>query len=481
MRSSAALLLVVSLALYAPAMNRFFVSDDFVNLERNRFQTVGEALGFFATEGVDFYRPLPRLHFGLFQGLFGDRVLAWNLAAVLLHGIVAAACVALGASLLGPAHRRAARWAGLFFAVHFIHVEPVVWASGITSVYVTLFVLLAILFFRRARETESPRARTLSVLAFAAALLSKETAVAFLPLLAVTQLVWPARPGGSREESRWPSAVEALPYAIVLAAYLLVATRVERGGDASPYQLRAGFHVLKNAAFFVLGGFLPLRYWEAQELWSASLARGGFPEFLLELLRRPVLSVPIVAAAGACAAALARGGRDVRGGFAWILAAALPFLALPGTGERFLYLPSFGACLVLGLAVEAVGRRLRGRWRARGVCALLVALHVAGNLDRQRDWITASRWTHGITGRWSYFRVRDSGEAIEFAGIPDAHRSAWVFRNGFDSMVRLYMEGRSYWREGEGPAGAKADERMAVLLHPGGTVGMMPAHLLPEP
>ena len=60
-------------------------------------------------------------------------------------------------------------------------------------------------------------------------------------------------------------------------------------------------------------------------------------------------------------------------------------------------------------------------------------------------------------------------------------KRCWFFRNGFDSMVRLYWHGRPYSREGELAPGGPPPERLAVTLHPNGTVGMLPAHLLPPP
>ncbi len=481
MTRPAALLFLASIALYAGTFDRFFVSDDFLNLERNGFRTLGEAVGFFSTAHVDFYRPIPRLHFGLFQGLFADRVVVWNLAGALLHGLVSAAVVFLAGSLLGERNRRAARWAGLFFVVHFIHVEPVVWASGVTSLYVTFFIVVALVFFRRAREHGLLRDRILAVVAYFLALLSKETAVAFIPLLIFTTWWWPGADRSGRSQPRRLSIAEAAPFAVLTIAYLLVISGIDRGGAESPYRMTVGPHLLKNAAFYLLGGFVPVRYWQVQDLWTATTTAtdgGGLFAFAVQVLRRPSLGPPLVLGAAALAAAAVRGGRDIRGGFVWILLAALPFLPLPGSGERFHYLPSVGASLVLGLGAQHLlrsGRRLPGGVAtARAIAGLALALLVAGNLDRQSDWATAGRWTRGICDRWSYFRSLEPDRPIEFVGIPDDYRSAWVFRNGLDSMARLYWEGRLYRREGEMPPGAPAGLRMQVTFSPTGTVGMMP-------
>lgn len=476
-------LLAVSFALYAWTLDHFFVSDDFLNFERNGFRTVADALGFFSTADIDFYRPIPRLHFGVLQGLVGDRALGWNVLGVLLHAGASVAAYHLAASLLGR-KRPAALLTGLVFAVHFVHVEAVVWASGVTSVYVTLFVLATIVAFRRARETGSIALRTLSVACLAAALLSKETAVAFVPLLLLTT-AWrpPVAPGGTRTP-RWPTPGEALPYAILLAAWAFLWLQIDRGGEASPYRIALGANVLKNAAFFLLAGFVPVRYWRVQDLW-AEHAGSGLAAFTGGLLAEPALSVPLALGALALLLALGRGSAEVRAGLAWVLLAAAPFLLLPGSGERFAYLPSFGACLVLGVAGEALLRRQRrlpgGRWTARVVVVAGLAVLVGGSLDRQHDWKVASGWTEQIVRRWAYLRALDPEEPIEFLGVPDEYRSAWVFRNGFDSMVRLFWEGRPYAREGELPPGNAAAERMVVVPRPPGTVGMMPERLWRQP
>jgi hypothetical protein len=471
-------LLAVAALLYGRSLEHFFVSDDFLNLERNRFETLGEALSFFSTRDIDFYRPIPRFHFGFLCGFFGDRVLFWNSSGLILHTLAAWLGARLAASLLGPGSARVAFWTGIFFAIHFIHTESVVWASSVNSVYVTIFVYAALLLFRRARRTGSPKDRTLAVLAFAGALMSQEASVAFFPLLALTNVWWPAK---GRSMGLPARAGELLPFAVLAAGYAWVASGIDRG-EASPYTFRLGAHVLKNAVFFVAGGFLPLRYWEIRDLWTDSSQ--GALQSALELLARPSLGVPLVLGVLLLGVLFLRGGRDIRGAFLWILVGALPFLFLQGAAERFHYLPSFGACLALARMGESLlcGRFL-GKWGGPLGLAALVLLHVLGGFDRQADWITSSKWTREIRNRKSYLELLDPTQPIEFVGIPGAYRSAWVFRNGFDSMVRMYWGGRPYWREEERRSSPRAfgkePERMGVVLSPNGAVGMMPEHLLP--
>lgn len=476
-RRTTLLIVAVCALTYGATLGHFFVSDDFLNFERNRIHTLGDIVRFFSTRNIDFYRPIPRLHFGLLAATVGDRVVVWNTIGLLLHTLTSLAAASLAASLVG---RRGAVAAlvGVLFAVHFIHVEPVEWASGVTTLYVTLLVLLALLGFRRTRETGESRHLTRSTIAFAAALMSKETAVAFVPLLLFTTAWWPpVAPDGERT-GRLPRLHEALPYALLLAAWAIIGLGIDRGGDASPYRMSLGPHVVKNLAFFLAGGFLPLRYWRIQELWSGAAGPGAF---LAALFRDPALGLPLLAGGVALLFAVVRGGRAVRGGLAWIVLGATPFLLLPGSGERFLYLSSFGACLVVAVGLESLrnrdrrrGGRLPTAWLAG---AAVLALFAWGNLDRQADWRLASRWTRGIVARWSYFKTRPAEDPVEFVGVPERYRSAWVFRNGFPSMVRLYWEGRPYALEGQLPEGTQDAVRMEVHLGASGTVGMLPEKL----
>jgi hypothetical protein len=218
----------------------------------------------------------------------------------------------------------------------------------------------------------------------------------------------------------------------------------------------------------------PVRYWEVQDLWSSS---SGLAMFVRQVLLRPHLGLPLLLGTAAMGWALRARDRDVRGGFAWIAAAALPFLLLPGSGERFQYLPSFGACLIVGCAVMAGERRLRARGLRAAAHALsfgVLAISVAAALDRQRDWAIASDWTRDLVSRWGYFREFDAAHAVEFHGVPDDYRSAWVFRNGFPSMVRLYWEGRPYWRAEERVEGSPPAYRVRAERAANGSLSIAP-------
>ena len=68
MRRSDAWVAAAAIAIYAGSWGHYFVSDDFLNLERGMFRTVADALALFSLHDTDFYRPLARLWFGVLAG-----------------------------------------------------------------------------------------------------------------------------------------------------------------------------------------------------------------------------------------------------------------------------------------------------------------------------------------------------------------------------------------------------------------------------
>src|SRR5262249_8480443 len=77
-----------------------------------------------------------------------------------------------------PRTRMAAPWAALFFAIHEGHQEAVMWFSAVNELLMFFFGMASLWCWLRKRDV-------LSVLLFALALLSKESAVILLPLFCI--------------------------------------------------------------------------------------------------------------------------------------------------------------------------------------------------------------------------------------------------------------------------------------------------------
>jgi len=191
-RRWAAILLVVlaSVAAYAPALNGPFVWDDRVFVTENPSVREGTRVWHYFTQpetlssepeyNSRIYRPLRTLLFaGLYRVAGGD-AFPYHLLVVALH----AAASALAFLLL---RRLGLRWgealvAGLIFAAHPVHSEAVAWVSSLADPLFAALTLAAWLLFPRPGATCSARRWIAALSVYLVALFAKEMA-ATLPLL----------------------------------------------------------------------------------------------------------------------------------------------------------------------------------------------------------------------------------------------------------------------------------------------------------
>src|SRR5439155_19049165 len=184
---------VLALVLYLPALGDGFVWDDHWLIEANPALRGGDGLlralvsDFWAPTGSasGYWRPLVVLSYGL-DGALSHWNAAWFHAVNLLahagtSAAVAALATASGAGTLGSLA------AGAWFAASPTHVESVAWIAGRTDVQCALLFLLALALDRRGRAAGRSRPGAGSLGLFGAALLAKETALVFLPVVALAE------------------------------------------------------------------------------------------------------------------------------------------------------------------------------------------------------------------------------------------------------------------------------------------------------
>jgi hypothetical protein len=197
-------LAILCFAVYRPALRGEFVSDDIEVIVRNPFvsavtlENLAAIFDLRSTEKIftGNYAPIAELLTALERHFFGDRVFPYHAVNVLLHALNSLLLVAwLRSSRLPPA---GALLGGLLFALHPANVEAVAWMSQLKTDAALALSLAALLAFRPA-----PLAGTLL---FAAALLTKASALFALPTAAA--LVWArrGRPGGGARHWAWLAA-----------------------------------------------------------------------------------------------------------------------------------------------------------------------------------------------------------------------------------------------------------------------------------
>jgi hypothetical protein len=353
----------VVFALYAGALGAGLVWDDLL--------TAAPPTGLRAALSPhhgQYYRPLVMLSFALDRALWGANApIGMHLTNVASHALVAIVLRHLSHAL--GFSRATALAAALVFAAHPVQSEAVTYVSGRTDILAALFVLLAILTWRRARRTVDLFALATALLTLAA-LCCKEAAIG-LPLVLASRTVDPG-PGHPRP---------LLPLGCA-AAWLVgwtrlggLGLRIDGLGDRLP---AIGVAAADYLGLLVFPGDLHLERFTAVTEWNAR-AIGSWTA---------VVGVAI---------ALLMEARRVRGGRLYLLLALVTYLPVSGvlpvypqiadrwlfTPEHFLYLPLLGIAPVV---VAAGAMRCPTRLRP-AACAAVLLLWGATVVDRNRDWI----------------------------------------------------------------------------------------------
>ena len=331
----------------------------------------------------NYYRPLMHVAYILTHAAAGLAPWAFHLVNVLLHAAATALVVlaARRALLAAGADERGALGgaviAGVLFATQPIHTEVVAWVACVPDLLLAVLALAAVLL--HARGTTSSRLG--AVVCVFAGLFAKETMAAVPLLLGAWDLAF-ERP--RPRLSTW--ARRYLPHAAALGLYAVIRSAA---GTAVTLQR----HGELGALGYVVNVF-PL-FGEHLRALVLPVKLSAFHVFHpVESLLEPRAIVGIAATAG-FVAAVAVAVRHSPAAFFALAAIALPLLPvlyIPALGEntfaeRYLYLPSFGFALLVGLAFV----RLRQRWPAATpwAAALAGALALAyggATLARNRAW-----------------------------------------------------------------------------------------------
>ena len=265
---------------FLPALRADFVNwDDEISFLRNiHYRGLGMAQlkWMFTTTLLGHWSPLAWLTWSFDYVMGGMNPFGYHLTSVVLHAVNIALFFLVARHLLAhgfrvpassPAITAGAVFAALVFGIHPLRAESVAWVSGRRDVLCATFYLLAGLAYLRGVATGgriAPKWWVVSVVAFAAALLSKAAAMT-LPLTLLLLDIYPLR----RRGVGWPALIiEKAPYAVLAvgAGIMAVAARQE-GGNITDYGRYGPEARIALTAY-------TLWFYPWKSLWPTGLAAG---------------------------------------------------------------------------------------------------------------------------------------------------------------------------------------------------------------
>lgn len=410
---TAALLAALAVAAYANTLRNGFVYDDLVQIVGNPWlrswsflpKILANHPGGFDPQFLPLYwRPWMNLSFLATRQILGPEPWSFHLASLAWHVVAVVLAYAAAVELSRRLDARVPSWgaaaAAAIFAVHTAGSEAVAWACGVTDLTVTVFGLACVVLHLRDR-------RLFAALAFASALLAKESAVVIPVFLAIV---------GPRSLRR------LVPYGAVFLAYLPL--RVLALGALAP----------GREAFPTSGAPWPFT---AAELFARYLAKLVWPQHLSALsgiepvpsIASPRAAIGVVAVvAFAALVVVVRRRPFLLAGTALVALPLLPVLLLRPAGsailaDRYLYLPALG----LGLLVAATLPRL-GRG-AKPIVALVVLALSAATVARN------GVWRDGVT-LWTDTVAKSPRSAIAWEFLCQAHAASGRWQEATGSCAR---------------------------------------------
>lgn len=398
------------IASFAPALENDFVWDDHLNFSENphfRGLSWRHLSWMFTTFHMGPYQPLSWVTLALDHELWGMDPFGYHLANLLLHAATTVLFYWLTLRLLrlgqvageSAALYLAAAAAALFFAIHPLRVESVVWVSerrDVLSGFFYIGTLLAYLDMQASPPT-SRRRRTwhlVSVLCLVLSLLSKAWGMT-LPLVLLALDLFPLRRDASTWQRRKELVLEKVPYiaAAAIAAGLALFGQY-KGAEMAALGEHGPVARLAQAAY-------GLCFYLSKTVFPVRLS----PLYVLERNFDPTAAIYVIC--GLMVLTITVVSVMGRRRWPWLLVSwfcyaviVAPVIGIAQTGpqiaaDRYTYL----SCLPWAVLVGAALHRL-GRDHARlAVVAAVCVLATLGILTARQAQVwrnSFTLWTHAL-------------------------------------------------------------------------------------
>jgi protein O-mannosyl-transferase len=413
---------------YRHSITSFFLSDDF-----SLVQGVAEKgpFGILTFSPATFFRPVISLSF------FADYCLGhWNptgyhLTNIFFHSLNAVLILEitriLASSCALPLLRRsiAAYFAGFLFLFSPCHTEAVCWISGRMDVITTFFLLFSAYFYLLSLTEASCNRIVPAAIMFVFALFSKESAI-ILPLIFISLEFYQHRIAYKKLDTK------RLCRRFLLFSFLfLVYCGTRRymlgqfiGGYGMAVHTRFDLNqILPNFFLFTIRTLIPGHPNLSLTMILSVIVFASFPIILGRIwikndypAMRSVMSLVAV----------------------WYIVSLLPVINLylemtNPMGERFIYLPSVFTAIIAGLTIGASHISSK-RFTAFG-SILILALFLSLDNGNQ-TWKAAGSISRSIV---SGFEGIPSDKNLVIINMPDNLNGAYIFRNGFESALRVFQ------------------------------------------
>ena len=394
-------LVFICIVFYANTLNNQFALDDIVVLNQNKYVKKGFSGIYNILTKDSFYghygqathlaggrwRPLSLVVFALEYPLLGDNPIGYHFNNLLLYTLCCLVLFALLRVYIFKDNHLAAFFAALLFAIHPIHTEAVANVKSLDELLSLLLLLTALYFsLKYINEGRHTNHLIIALAAYFLALLSKENGITFFFLLPVTFYCF-------TKENVKKAIVHSLPYFAVGSVYLFIRYRILGTPTATQEILNAPFLYASSeekiaTKLYVLGKYFLLLFFPHPLSYDYSYKQIPYVIFSNVYVICSIVLYIVLAALGIY-------GLRKRSILAYIILFYLTSISIVSNlivdiggvmGDRFLFQPSVGLVICLGLLLSYASSTPLFRTVTTG--AIVIVTVVCGYIvvNRNADW-----------------------------------------------------------------------------------------------
>jgi len=461
-RALGALLILITVAVYIPAIGNGYIWDDDTLLTANpQMRNVAGLVQIWRGEQVRDYTPVTLTVFWLECRMWGLTPTGFHVVSILLHALCALLLWLILRRLRIPG-----AWLGaLLFAIHPVNVASVAWVAELKNTLSSALFLGSILAFLAARDEKRRLVYCASLALFILAALSKG-AVVTLPAVLVLCILWRDRKITRRD------LLAILPHALIGLAATLLTIR---------FQARAQHYGLIPDTFDyrIARAGMAIWYYLAALIWPAGLS--PIRAQWLPNLRAPLAWLPAIAAVAAPAVFFWKRktwGRPLLFAYAYFVVMLLPVLGFvwmalmqeTPSADWWQYMAAPGMFALAGAVIVKAAEKTRLVLPAMGV---VVALLIFQTVRRETIYESMEPYCRAVTAEVPHAWTLQMNLGImrkragDFAGAEACYRQAIADNPRY---VEAHINLANALGISGDVAGGERELRLALQMRPGDPV-----------
>lgn len=435
-------LFVVTLFIYSPMLNNFFVGDDFTwfRWAADSPKSFSEILRYFTHSDGFFYRPGTKIYFLLMYSVFWFNQVVYHAVSIMLHFAIVALFFLLAKKILRSFS--ISLLASFLFLLISGYSEAVFWISSTGYLFNAFFTLSSLLLFIFWEEKRKIVYYVLSLIALFLGLLFHELGVV-IPILIILYKFF-------KEESVSLVKIFKQPQYLFLFSpvflYLILRYAAQShwlSGDYSYNLIKLPFNIAGNVLgylFLAFSGSISLPLYQILR----SFLKGNIIFALILTFGMIFLTLPLYKKV--LKRMEAREKKIISFGFLFFTISLLPFLGLGNITSRYSYLASLGFVLVFAYLIKKLYLYLKIYGKDIALAATTISigifllLHIIQVQQIYFDWAGAGeksrKFFTSINALYSNYWSEEPVE-LHFVDVPIKYGEAWVFPVGLEDAVWL--------------------------------------------